>query len=110
MAKLPESVVIEVQYRDGYKCVYCDRGGRGCYDLWGSMCIDHFIPKARGGTDDMDNLKLACRVCNEMKKDDVYPTVEAVRRALAPWMANDRILYDKLIAKWETDQATKRAA
>lgn len=29
--------------------------------------IDHFIPKSRGGTDDVDNLVLMCRSCNQIK-------------------------------------------
>lgn len=29
--------------------------------------IDHFIPMARGGTDDLANLVLACSVCNKSR-------------------------------------------
>ena len=34
--------------------------------------VDHIVPKARGGTDDMDNLQLLCGPCNRTKhaKDD----------------------------------------
>jgi hypothetical protein len=31
--------------------------------------VDHIIPQARGGTDEMINLALACHVCNSYKSD-----------------------------------------
>ncbi|EDX77729.1 hypothetical protein MC7420_3053 [Coleofasciculus chthonoplastes PCC 7420] len=31
------------------------------------MEIEHIIPKAKGGTDEEDNLWLACRLCNSYK-------------------------------------------
>ena len=33
----------------------------------GVLEIDHIIPQAKGGTDDPDNLWLACRLCNGYK-------------------------------------------
>jgi 5-methylcytosine-specific restriction endonuclease McrA len=32
--------------------------------------VDHFIPRARGGSSDMDNLILACEGCNSSKAAD----------------------------------------
>jgi 5-methylcytosine-specific restriction endonuclease McrA len=40
-------------------CAYCG----GVDDL----CIDHIIPLARGGSNDLDNLQILCRVCNSSK-------------------------------------------
>ena len=34
--------------------------------------IDHFVPKSKGGTDAMINLRLACIDCNSEKKDTPY--------------------------------------
>ena len=31
--------------------------------------IDHIIPLAKGGTNELDNLQCACRTCNVMKQD-----------------------------------------
>jgi hypothetical protein len=33
----------------------------------GLLEIDHIIPKARSGTDEFENLWLACRLCNNFK-------------------------------------------
>lgn len=52
----------------GWTCFYCDR--RACIDQdpdglqW---AIDHYVPKARGGTCRPINLVLACRWCNDTK-------------------------------------------
>lgn len=44
--------------RDGRVCHYCGRP---------ATTADHVIPKARGGTDDPDNLVAACVSCNSAK-------------------------------------------
>jgi 5-methylcytosine-specific restriction endonuclease McrA len=41
-------------------CVYC-----GSKDT--SLQIEHLVPKARGGSDRVDNLTLACKPCNQRK-------------------------------------------
>lgn len=38
------------------------------------LTVDHIVPKARGGTDSVDNLTVLCRACNSRKKDRL-PTV-----------------------------------
>ncbi|WP_309718942.1 HNH endonuclease signature motif containing protein [Armatimonas sp.] len=35
----------------------------------GRFTVDHIEPRAQGGTDDLSNLALACRSCNEHKQD-----------------------------------------
>lgn len=45
--------------RDGALCIYC--GAEPGTDF------DHFLPISQGGTDDVDNLGLACRPCNSRK-------------------------------------------
>ena len=44
-----------------------------------TFCIDHVIPKIRGGASSIDNLLPACWACNCGKKD---ATVEEYREAL----------------------------
>lgn len=51
----------------GYACVICGRReGEGV-----AMEIDHFVPVARGGTNDAANLRLLCRLCNRAKSDQM---------------------------------------
>jgi 5-methylcytosine-specific restriction endonuclease McrA len=46
--------------RDGYVCSYC-----GTED--GPFDVDHIHPVARGGSDDPENLCVACAPCNRSK-------------------------------------------
>lgn len=61
--------------RDGNRCHYCGvlmtPSNKGDFHPDG-MSIDHIVPLAEGGTDDMDNLVLACRRCNLDKRTDSY--------------------------------------
>lgn len=45
--------------RDGERCVYCEATTK--------LVVDHMTPVCLGGTDDQDNLALACRACNSGK-------------------------------------------
>jgi HNH endonuclease len=51
------------------RCGYCR--SRQEYVL-GFLEIEHIIPKARGGTDDEQNLWLACRLCNHYKGAETH--------------------------------------
>ena len=55
--------------RDRYRsrCAYCE-----CPLTHREDTIDHFMPKALGGTNDRENLRLACNPCNE-EKADMHP-------------------------------------
>jgi 5-methylcytosine-specific restriction enzyme A len=45
--------------RDGAKCQRC-----GATD---NLCVDHIVPLASGGSNDLDNLQLLCGHCNLSK-------------------------------------------
>jgi hypothetical protein len=45
--------------RDGGACVYCRSTD--------NLCIDHMVTIVQGGTDDIDNLAIACKRCNSGK-------------------------------------------
>ena len=47
--------------RDKNACVYCGAN----HDL----TLDHRVPEKRGGSNDLDNLQIACRSCNAAKRD-----------------------------------------
>ena len=50
---------LRVLSRDTYTCYYCSADN--------ASHVDHVIPKAKGGSDDMDNLVAACASCNQRK-------------------------------------------
>ena len=61
--------------RDGFNCHYC--GEPLCENdpqefTPNGASIDHIIAQDNGGTDDLDNLVLACRRCNGLKKTKHY--------------------------------------
>ena len=47
--------------RDDCKCVYCGS------ENWNVLEIDHKLPLALGGTDEISNLQVACQDCNSRK-------------------------------------------
>lgn len=46
------------------KCALC-----GKFVRFDQFTIDHIIPLAKGGTNELDNLQCICRCCNAMKQD-----------------------------------------
>lgn len=54
--------------RDLYQCKSC-----GKTHLETVLNIDHIIPLARGGSNDISNLQTLCRSCNQRKKDRLEP-------------------------------------
>lgn len=50
--------------RDNFTCRYCGRQSDSVV-----LVIDHLIPVAAGGTNDMENLVTACEPCNQGKSD-----------------------------------------
>ena len=53
-----------VLQRDGYRCRFC-----GTTSAETRLHVDHVMPKARGGTDTLDNLATLCEDCNTGKSD-----------------------------------------
>jgi len=43
-------------------CTYCR-----CQLQWKESTIDHVVPLSKGGTNDLENLALACHPCNSLK-------------------------------------------
>jgi len=51
-----------VQERAGHRCEYCQLHQED--SPLAVMHVEHIIPRIHGGTDDLDNLALACVDCN----------------------------------------------
>jgi 5-methylcytosine-specific restriction endonuclease McrA len=60
---LPESVRSYVLQRDNYQCQSCGKKGTEA-----ELNIDHIISLATGGNNDLSNLQVLCRQCNQKKK------------------------------------------
>lgn len=59
----------KVLERDNFRCQYCGKNGKDV-----SLEVDHIIPKAKGWTDDFDNLITCCRECNIWKWNEIVGT------------------------------------
>ena len=61
---LSETLRQQVRDRAGNRCEYCL--SHQDY-IMGRLQIDHIQPIVKGGTDDINNLCLACELCNQSK-------------------------------------------
>ena len=61
---IPVAVRVRLRIEAHDRCGYCQTQQALAYGL---LEVDHIIPVAAGGTDDPDNLWLACRPCNQYK-------------------------------------------
>ncbi len=61
---LPKSLFEQVRQRAQYRCEYCHYP-----EILSTapLSVDHIQPRSVGGTDNFDNLALACRRCNERR-------------------------------------------
>jgi 5-methylcytosine-specific restriction endonuclease McrA len=78
-----KDIMFTLSIKYGWVCWYCNLplrpNGKLLHDLgkydrhtkWEvkevALHIDHIVPKSCGGTDDIDNLALACEFCNHAK-------------------------------------------
>jgi hypothetical protein len=63
---IPEAVRVDVRRRAGFACEFC---GVTETDSGGELTIDHFRPRAKGGSDAPENLLYSCARCNQYKAD-----------------------------------------
>ena len=61
---ISETTKQSVRERAKYLCEYCH-----ALEILSAnrLTIDHIVPRSLGGSDDIDNLALACRRCNERR-------------------------------------------
>lgn len=60
--------------RDGNRCWICSKELKISHD----QTIDHVLQLKYGGTNDLNNLKLACRWCNESREWTVKTALKMV--------------------------------
>jgi len=63
---ISEATQNQVRQRAKFLCEYCHVSEQWQYI---SFTVDHVIPLAKGGTNSIDNLALACFHCNRQKSD-----------------------------------------
>ena len=61
---MPEELRARIREQARDRCGYCLSPQ---HLVLGQLEIDHILPTAKGGTDDEENLWLACRLCNGFK-------------------------------------------
>lgn len=66
---ISDSLKARIREQAGDRCGYCKSLQRY---VWGTLEIEHIIPKNRGGSNDETNLWLACRPCNSYKSDQTH--------------------------------------
>ncbi len=59
-----EDIKQAVRERARYLCEYCHSSERLSASRF---TVDHLVPRSLGGADDLENLALACRRCNERR-------------------------------------------
>lgn len=79
-SRISRTLRARIRAEAGNRCGYCLSPQR--YVL-GPLEIEHIIPKAAGGTDQAENLWLACRLCNNHKSVQTRATDPLTGRRVA---------------------------
>ena len=76
---VPPSVRHEVFERDGRRCAYVSPDGVRCCSR-DSLQIDHVVPVARGGTNEVENLRVLCCSHNQLLAEQWFGRVYVEER------------------------------
>ncbi len=79
MTEIPQELRAAVRRAYGHRCGYC---GVHEEEVGCELEVDHFRPRAAGGSDELSNLIYCCSACNRIKSD--FWSVDAIRRLLHP--------------------------
>lgn len=63
---IPAAVRNYVFQRDGHGCQSCGKTGKKA-----KLQVDHIVPLAKGGSNDLSNLQALCARCNQRKCDRI---------------------------------------
>lgn len=74
-----------------WKCCWCGCNTTGSYGLKHSATTEHVIPRSNGGTDDVDNLAMACSKCNHKRGTQEVDTFMDSFRIQGPILSKDSI-------------------
>lgn len=65
---IPKWVKRAVYFRDRGRCVLCDKDLSGMLNLNNQENYDHIVPLAKHGLNDVSNIQLLCKECNQNEK------------------------------------------
>ncbi|MEG4573330.1 HNH endonuclease signature motif containing protein [Microcoleus sp. N3A4] len=68
IGQIPENIQNQVRQRANCLCEYCHASAQWQYV---EFTIEHIISLTKNGTNDIDNLALACFHCNRKKSDKI---------------------------------------
>lgn len=89
-----QEIRVVVFERDGKKCAYCKRKER-------KIGLDHVIPLARGGSNDLSNLVVACSICNAKKGNRTPEEWKMGIKIKRPERPVKRFKFKKSPPKWQ---------
>ena len=98
---LSNSIRQQVRERSDNRCEYCL--SHQDY-IMGRLQIDHILPIAEGGPDDVENLCLACELCNQSKWKQTN-AIDPVTQLIVPLFNPRHQLWEEHF-KWD-DSGTK---
>jgi 5-methylcytosine-specific restriction endonuclease McrA len=76
---IAKAVRREVFERDGTRCTYVSANGRRC-EARAFLELDHITPKALGGRDEVENLRVRCRAHNQLSAEEAFGRSHIERR------------------------------
>lgn len=62
--KAYKRMIKRLSSEQNHRCCYCGKYTDRIFNLADRPTIEHIIPSCMGGTDDYDNLAMACHKCN----------------------------------------------
>jgi len=70
--RIPKWTERAVFYRDRGKCTVCNKDLTGLFNISNKYHIDHIIPLAKNGLNDVSNMQLLCETCNTSKGGKIW--------------------------------------
>ncbi|HEX6791629.1 MAG TPA: HNH endonuclease [Candidatus Krumholzibacteria bacterium] len=80
---IPAHIRDQVFVRDGGRCTYIGANGKQCESTH-ALQVDHIIPVARGGTSNIENLRLLCAKHNRLEAERLMGQWRPENRATRP--------------------------
>ena len=96
---ISKKIRFEVFKRDSFRCQYC---GRSAPDV--ILEVDHIVPVAEGGKNDVMNLITSCRDCNRGKGKHLLTKSEVLAKQKAELDAlNERREQMEMVIRWKAE-------